>query len=912
MQLPVKRNSKGGYILLPVVLLLGLVTLVAFLLGYEGTIGRYLTLQRAEPERALYVAEAGLQYATWHLQQANCVNYADITTSPFGDNSFTATISPHYGSPVDITATGTLAGGTSRSLAKKVRALETPMTEILQPDGATMQDTWIYQWKPTWNYGADTQIGVDTYYAYSDANSLLKFDLSAIAPSVRIINATLELYMNSPSDNGGPVGVHQMTRTWNEGTGSGGTAPGATWNVSASGVPWTTPGGDFNPVPVTVTNVTPYTAGWNGWDLTSLVSDWVSGVTSNHGLMLKMQVSGRAAYFHSSDYSNAALRPKLTITYACECGSGASQQLILQPGTEGKDSYVQNKSNDPNHGLLENLSIQNTWDQSLGELGLLGFDLSGVPAGALITSAQLSLYAHSVNTGFGGTDITVHRSLVPWTESGVTYQTADGSTPWTWPDNFEPVPESAVTFFKDNLGWHTWDLTDLVIKWHTAFYPNYGLFLQGETLTYFVQLYSSEYSDPALRPKLTINYACPCGVDCSGGSTGNNLLFVAASLSPTAQEQLRIDLIESWGYTVTLIADDDTQANFDAVAAVNDAAYVSQEISAGSLGTKLVNTTIGVVNESKDMIDDFGFASGLGMGGGMPTLKVNLDHYITSVFSANPVSPYVANEWYQIANVPVATGVDPVGTWVESPWSGRPALMTLPQGADLISGGTAAGRRVQIPWGSGQGTTPVALNSLSDDARTIIMRSIEWAAGAGSDTVSGPQTQSLPSSADTRIEQATDVNYGAETQTQTGQDVSGNLQRTMIKFDVSSIPAGATVVSATLRLYVESRQGITDSNVGLYSIVTDWEESSVTWNSSGGGGFDPASLAEPLVEWSIGWKEWDVPPGLVHEWIDGVTDNYGLLLDYLGTKKNNILRFATKEHTDPARHPQLVIEYIEP
>jgi len=75
--------------------------------------------------------------------------------------------------------------------------------------------------------------------------------------------------------------------------------------------------------------------------------------------------------------------------------------------------------------------------------------------------------------------------------------------------------------------------------------------------------------------------------------------------------------------------------------------------------------------------------------------------------------------------------VDPVGTWAEAPWTGKPALMALPQGADLVGGGTATERRVQIPWGSGQGATPVALDSLSDDARTIIKRSIEWAGGAG-------------------------------------------------------------------------------------------------------------------------------------------------------------------------------------
>ena len=107
---------------------------------------------------------------------------------------------------------------------------------------------------------------------------------------------------------------------------------------------------------------------------------------------------------------------------------------------------------------------------------------------------------------------------------------------------------------------------------------------------------------------------------------------------PTAEEQLRIDLIESWGYIVNLISAADSQANFDAAVAAYDVVFVSQEAQASSLATKLVNTTIGVVNENKDMIDEFGFATGLSMGGGLPTLNVDLSHYITSVFSTNPVA----------------------------------------------------------------------------------------------------------------------------------------------------------------------------------------------------------------------------------------------------------------------------------
>jgi len=238
----------------------------------------------------------------------------------------------------------------------------------------------------------------------------------------------------------------------------------------------------------------------------------------------------------------------------------------------------------------------------------------------------------------------------------------------------------------------------------------------SETGTYVLRLTADDSDLTGFDEVTIIVVSCPM------------LLVVGDSSSLTSAESERKALMEGWGWMVTVISDDATQSEFDTAAASNEVAYISQQAIASTLGDKLNNTPIGVVNENKDMIDDFGFATGVSLGGGLPTLNVDMSHYITAVFTANPVSPYVANDWYQIVNEPVASGVEPVATWVEAPWTGKPSLMALSQGAQLIGGGSADGRRVQIPWGSGQGSTPVALASLSDDAKTIMKRSIEWAA----------------------------------------------------------------------------------------------------------------------------------------------------------------------------------------
>ena len=52
----------------------------------------------------------------------------------------------------------------------------------------------------------------------------------------------------------------------------------------------------------------------------------------------------------------------------------------------------------------------------------------------------------------------------------------------------------------------------------------------------------------------------------------------------------------------------------------------------------------------------------------------------------------------------------------------------------MFGGGTAAGRRVQLPWGGSPSLEP---NDLNADGLTILQRALEWGAGAGAATT-GP------------------------------------------------------------------------------------------------------------------------------------------------------------------------------
>ncbi len=185
----------------------------------------------------------------------------------------------------------------------------------------------------------------------------------------------------------------------------------------------------------------------------------------------------------------------------------------LQPGpVDSKDSFVKAKSNDPNHGSLDYVVVDS---EPKVQFTLLEFSLADIPAQGQILAAELTLYGFDVDAGTDAV-VSVYRITEPWTEAGVTYQTSDGSTAWTWPDNYEGANGIATTSISSGSGWDSWDVSSLVSAWHDGLYPNFGMVLVGNSDVYYAGYKSSEASDPALRPKLTITYTCECGVNCGG------------------------------------------------------------------------------------------------------------------------------------------------------------------------------------------------------------------------------------------------------------------------------------------------------------------------------------------------------------------------------------------------------------
>jgi hypothetical protein len=202
------------------------------------------------------------------------------------------------------------------------------------------------------------------------------------------------------------------------------------------------------------------------------------------------------------------------------------------------------------------------------------------------------------------------------------------------------------------------------------------------------------------------------------------LLVVLDPASLTTQEAAKKALMESWGFTVNLIDESASQGDFDAAVATADVAYIAEDITSGELGTKLREATIGVVIEEEKITDEFGISSGETTFTEASIEITDNTHYITEPFSLGAVA--------------FASSVQPVGGRAGTlapgltvlalrPSSTTSMLDVIETGGVLFDTGTAAGRRVKLPWGGND----FDINSLTADGQTLMQRAIEWAADAG-------------------------------------------------------------------------------------------------------------------------------------------------------------------------------------
>jgi len=182
--------------------------------------------------------------------------------------------------------------------------------------------------------------------------------------------------------------------------------------------------------------------------------------------------------------------------------------VTLQPGATGTDTYIRSSPATTNYGADASLLIQAGAGRAL-----VKFDLSSIPTGSDIRSAQFSLY----HTNGGNDPVSAFRLTRPWAEgtgaagSGAAWASADGVQTWTTAGgDYDPASGVAIALSPGGT-WSTWDVTAQTAAWVTGTQPNYGIALVAASGGSNTFVSSDDAANPTLRPRLALNFLPPCG-----------------------------------------------------------------------------------------------------------------------------------------------------------------------------------------------------------------------------------------------------------------------------------------------------------------------------------------------------------------------------------------------------------------
>jgi hypothetical protein len=163
------------------------------------------------------------------------------------------------------------------------------------------------------------------------------------------------------------------------------------------------------------------------------------------------------------------------------------------------------------------------------------------------------------------------------------------------------------------------------------------------------------------------------------------------------------------------------------------------------------------------------------------------------------------------------------------------------------------------------------------------------------------------------------LNFGASTTLMVDRETI-DLQRILLSFELSSIPAGSTISSAFLRM--QATAVAANMNISAFELLESWSEGAGTgtagvanWldRAAGTAWTTPGSSYNPAALWNIsvnapGQHSWNVTP-LVQAWIAGTSTNNGLMVGSPDGGGNRTVTYISREGGTP---PFLEITYTPP
>ncbi|GAB1472091.1 hypothetical protein MASR2M66_29690 [Chloroflexota bacterium] len=169
------------------------------------------------------------------------------------------------------------------------------------------------------------------------------------------------------------------------------------------------------------------------------------------------------------------------------------------------------------------------------------------------------------------------------------------------------------------------------------------------------------------------------------------------------------------------------------------------------------------------------------------------------------------------------------------------------------------------------------------------------------------------------------TNYGTSADMGVGEnnDSTNKYSRSLIKFDLSSLPANATITTATLSLWTSSDLSSNDRTIQVYRLKVPFVEGQATWNrsvtgtnwqvvgASGANDRESSAIGSTLIlnnEPLNTEKQIVLDTAKIQEFVNGSFTNNGFIL-VADTEVNDRFNYKTSDTATATQRPKLVIQY---
>ena len=552
---------------------------------------------------------------------------------------------------------------------------------------------------------------------------------------------------------------------------------------------------------------------------------------------------------------------------------------------------------------------------SYSRAAVLYFDLADLPPQAVISSAYLKLYTNpsSPNEYYIQEEVAAYRITDPdglgdWDRAEADWfsrnspwsNTGGGEITTVLSDPLDTIPVNPAA---SATHWFNWDVTSAVAGWNDGSFVNQGLLLattdlNDTTVNYFS---SSEEPDTTLRPILEITYfdtAAPVISDVTVSLITGEGARITWTTDELSNSQVEYGPAETYGSFSAL---DTTWTRTHQV----------------DLHGLLPNTTYHFRVRSADPSANLALSSDQGF----TTVALDtIPPVIPGVEILNILDRSAAIRWStnEIANSIVDFG------------------QTLAYGSTASDSTYLTSHQIDLSGLLPNTTYQLRIRSSDPSGNEAVSEGHILFTKSEIVTVSF-QNGALPSSGYSGCEDATisddyynmyaDTNYGNFSNIESMRSSEGFL----IKWNISSLPAGAIIDSALISLQQVWGSSSSGHTLKAYEVLQDWEEleatwnsrkTGIVWNSSGLGVTSDTAPQDSAFDrrttdcgsfQTVGASQWcslTVTPSLVQAWANGSPANYGL---FVTPEAEGNSFFYSSEYTNPSSvSPRLTISYHFP